>query len=280
MFEFSHEQGQGLLGSDVELEELLSRVLGQDITDGHCVALRDDIIVGGNSINEALSNYESVISKLHNSNLKLSPTKVRVFPADIEIYGYRIKNGKISPSDHTITSLGKAKTEELLTVRQVNSWKGLYKTLIGHLPALSNVMCPFDSATGGKNPSEKFNWTPTLIAAFNTAMGHLKQINETFLPRPSEQLLLLPDAMSTSPCVGWVLYVIRQNKTLPVMYCTAKLKDYMIKWFPCEKEAIGAVLAINQCAHWIGESELPTMVGPDCLAVVKAVDLIKEGILF
>jgi len=181
------------------------------------------------------------------------PPKIE-FPADTEIYGYRVKNGKISLSDHTITSLGKAKTEELLTVRQVNSWKGLYKMLIGHLLSLSNVMSPFDSATSGKNPSEKFAGTP----------------------KSSEQLLLLPDAMSTSPYVGWVLYVIRQEKTLPVMYCTTKLKDYMVKWYPCEKVAIGAVLAINQCAHWISESQLTTLVGPDCLAVVKAVDLIKN----
>ena len=46
--------GQGLLGSDVELEELLSRVLGQQIADGVCVAIRDDILIGGNTIDEAL----------------------------------------------------------------------------------------------------------------------------------------------------------------------------------------------------------------------------------
>ena len=51
--------GQGLLGSDVELEQLLCRVLGEDISKGHCVALRDDIIIGGNNIDEALSNYSS-----------------------------------------------------------------------------------------------------------------------------------------------------------------------------------------------------------------------------
>ena len=55
--------GQGLLGSDVELEQLLCRVLGEDISNGHCVALRDDIIIGGNNIDEALSNYSSVIQK-------------------------------------------------------------------------------------------------------------------------------------------------------------------------------------------------------------------------
>ena len=97
------------------------------------------------------------------------------------------------------------------------------------------------------------------------------------LPKPNEQLVLLPDAMSTSPCIGWVLYVKRNNKLLPVTYCTAKLKDYMVKWYPCEKEAMGVVLSLNQCAHWIREATLPTLVGPDSLAVVKAIDLIRKG---
>ena len=79
------ETGQGLLGSDVELEQLLQRVLGGEISTGYCVALIDDIIVGGNSINKALSNYESVIKKLANNNLKLSPNKVRIFPSDTKV---------------------------------------------------------------------------------------------------------------------------------------------------------------------------------------------------
>ena len=70
--------------------------------------------------------------------------------------------------------------------------------------------------------------------------------------------------------VGYFMY--RETEA-----CTAKLKDYMTRWFPCEKEAIGVVLSLEQCAHWIAEAQLTTLVGPDSLAVVKAVDLIKKG---
>ena len=269
--------GQGLLGSDVELEQLLSRVLGEDISQGHCLAIRDDIVIGGNTVNEAMAHYESVLSKLNNNNLKLSASKVRIFPADTEVYGYRIVNGCVLPSEHTVTSLGQTTIDSLTTNKHVNSWKGLYKTLSGHLPALSNIMAPFDAATAGKNSNEKFLWSPHLTAAFNNAMSHLSRINKTYLPKPDEQLILLPDAMSTTPCIGWVLYVIRKDKLFPVVYCTAKLKEYMTKWYPCEKEAIGAVISIDQCAHWISESHLPTLVGPDSLAVVKAADLLRRG---
>ena len=105
----------------------------------------------------------------------------------------------------------------------------------------------------------------------------MDKINETFLPKPNEQLVLLPDAMSTEPCIGWVLYVIRDQKYLPVMFCSAKLKEYMTKWYPCEKEAVGVVVSLSQCDHWIVESKLPTLVGPDCLAVIKAAELIRKG---
>ena len=269
--------GQGLLGSDVELEELMCRILGEDINSGYCIAIRDDIIIGGDTIDEALTNYETILVKLNLNNLKLSPNKVRIFPADTEIYGYRIKDGCVEPSPHIIKTLGQSKMESLTTVKQVNSWKGLYKTLIGHLPALATVMSPFDSATGGKNSRETFVWTPELSVAFNVAMSHLQKINKTYLPAPNEQLLLLPDTMSVSPCTGWVLYTRRDGKLLPVTFCSAKLKDYMVKWFPCEKEGVGTVLAIEHCAHWISESELTTLVGPDSSAVVQAADLIRKG---
>jgi len=83
--------------------------------------------------------------------------------------------------------------------------------------------------------------------------------------------------MSTTPCVGWVLYVLRQDKLFPVVFCSAKLKEYMSKWYPCEKEAVGVVLALDQCSHWIAEATKTTLIGPDSLAVVNAAELMKRG---
>ena len=140
---------------------------------------------------------------------------------------------------------------------------------------MSNIMSPFDTATIGENSNERFLWTPSLTAAFHCAMNHLSKVKKMYLPKPSEHLILLPDSMSTLPCVGWVLYVQREGKLLPVTHSIAKLKDYMTKWYPYEKEIVGVALSLKQCAHWIGESTLTTLVGPDSLVLVKAVNLIK-----
>ena len=167
-------------------------------------------------------------------------------------------------------------------MKQVNSWKGLYKTLIRHLPHLATVMMPFDQACASKASSSKFDWSrPGILAAFNTATSHLKEIRTTYLPRPEEQLVLQPDTSSSNLCTGWVLYTIRHSEQgtqwLPVQYASGKLSNYMESWTPCEKEGVGAVLAIDQVRHWVNESLKPTIVMPDNKPVVEAASKMKLG---
>ena len=96
--------GQGLLNSDVELDQVLARLLGDDMTAGHCLAARDDLFVGGDTIDEALSNWKSVLKKIADSNLKVTARKVRVFSNDTEVFGHRIKGGPSIRPQHQISA--------------------------------------------------------------------------------------------------------------------------------------------------------------------------------
>ena len=89
--------GQGLLNSDVELDQVMRRTLGDEITAGFCMAARDDLCIGGPTIDECIEKWGLVLSKLDQCNLKLSPRKVRILLQDAEIFGHRIKDGKVSP---------------------------------------------------------------------------------------------------------------------------------------------------------------------------------------
>ena len=163
-------------------------------------------------------------------------------------------------------------------MKQVKSWVGLYKTLIKHLPNLASFMSPFDSALGGKNSKEKFDWMePGLVDAFNSAINQLDKVNSTVLPSPNEKLTLMPDTSTSNNCTGWVLYTERDGNLLPVQYASAKLKSYMGSWYPCEAEAAGVALAVEQVRHWINESKYPTKVLPDSKPVVDCANLMKRG---
>ena len=77
----------------------------------------------GNTIDEAISNWERVLFKLASSNLKVTSHKVRIFLPDTEVYGYRIKQGEVLPSEHIITDLGKSKLTDLTTVKKTSGKK-------------------------------------------------------------------------------------------------------------------------------------------------------------
>ena len=273
--------GQGLLNSDVHLDQLMYKVLGDEIASGIAEVARDDIQVGGNTIEQLIENWSTVLSKLALCNLKISPEKVRILLDDVEVYGIRVQNGFIGPSPHRIKDLGNVNYENIKTIKQLNSWRGLYKTLIGHLPHLSHVMEPFDKFVSSKKSSDSLTWSPELLLAFKEATAHLEEINKTYLPRPHDQLILKPDAAKVNTCSGWVLYAVTgpasNQQLLPVMFCSARLPDYMSRWYPCEIEAVGAVLAIDQAAHWINESNKTTIVMPDSMPVVRAANLMKKG---
>ena len=72
--------GQGLLNSEADLDELLECVLGDHIASGICEIARDDIQIGGDSIDQAISHWNLVISALAAANLRLTARKVRFFP--------------------------------------------------------------------------------------------------------------------------------------------------------------------------------------------------------
>ena len=154
---------------------------------------------------------------------------MRVLLDDTEVFGHRIKQGFVSPSPHIVSNLGMIKLEDMKTVKQVNSWKGLYKTLIAHLPHLAFYMNPFDKATAGKNSRDSMVWTPELRMAFNNALSHLTNINKTYLPHPEDKLILKPDTAKTKICTGWALYATKEKddntELIPIQYCSAKLPD-------------------------------------------------------
>jgi hypothetical protein len=273
--------GQGLLNSEGELDELLAIVLGDLITEGICEIARDDIQVGGNTHDEAISNWDRVLTRLSTNGLKVSPTKVRIFPASTEVYGVKLQNGTLSPSDHVLTSLGITSISQLKTVKNVNAWRGLYKTLLHNLPHLSEFMHPFDLATANKASRDPFIWTPELTASFNAAQNHLAQARSLALPAPHEQLILQPDGAQRPPAIGWVLSVIRQvdgkPQLLPVQFCSAKLRPHMQFWSSCEIEAVATFIAVEQCSPWIMEATAPTYVCPDSKAVVQAAHRMTTG---
>ena len=78
--------GQGLLGQSEEFTLLIKIIIKEDLQEGKCCQIINDIITGGATQEEAEANFIAIIKKFQLANIK-------VFPKQIYILGWVWKQG-------------------------------------------------------------------------------------------------------------------------------------------------------------------------------------------
>jgi len=275
---FLRRSGQGLLGQSEEMEELLTKILKTELESGSCCKIADDIIIGGQTFEQAATTYQQVLAKLAAANIKLAASKTHIFPKSADILGWKWHEGsRLQPSPHRQLALKNTKQDDITTIKDLRSWIGLYKTLLIATPNLATIMDPFDQETASKDSKDKVAWTSDLAAAFRYAKNHIDNIKELYLPSPNDQLLLVPDGSQKTPGIGHILYALVEGHRKPVRYHSVKLPDNCKKWSPCEVEALAFATGIQSEIDLIKESKHPLLIAPDSSPVKDAVNLIKKG---
>ena len=79
--------GQGLVGQSEEMDELLAKILKDEMREGICAKITDDIYMGGQTQREMAINYIRILRKLAMANLKISPAKTKIFPQEASVLG-------------------------------------------------------------------------------------------------------------------------------------------------------------------------------------------------
>ena len=147
----------------------------------------------------------------------MAGSKTHIFPHSVDILGWIwTTGGRLRPSPHRQLALKNTKQEDLITVKDLRSWVGLYKTLLIATPNLATIMDPFDKETAAKDSRDKILWTSHLAHAFREAKNHIDNIKELYLPTPQDQLLLVPDGSQKTPGIGHVLYALVDGQRKPV----------------------------------------------------------------
>ena len=270
--------GQGLLGQSEELDELMAKILGDEIKEGRATKIQDDIIIGGQDQLEAARNYIRILEKFDLSNLRAEPEKTIIFPEKADISGWIWeKGGFISVSPHRRNSLINTKEEDIRTVKDMRSFIGLYKTLHIATPNMTRFITPLEDTVQGLHSKDKYEWSHAASQRFREAKSHVTTKHTLYLPHPSDQLVIKPDGASNKPGIGHTLFAVKEKSLIPVRYHSAKLSDQCKKWSPCEVEAMSVAVAIESEYPLLRESLHPIMILPDSKPVQQAIELIKKG---
>ena len=268
--------GQGLLNQEIEMNQLLTKVLGKEIEKGSVILQADDGQVGGETEEETVKNWIAVLELCSKNNIKLNARKIKIFPETSLIYGWLFKDGYVQPDPHRKLAILDMKLPK--TVGEMRTYMGVYKTFFPAMLRLTNLMHPFEQLCAGKDSKEKLDFNENLEKLFKESQNAAQtDVKKLALPRPDEQLFIVPDAASRPPALGFILFVKREPQAEPVMFVTWKLPDSYFTWSPCELEGLGASIAVEKCSFYILRSSKPTLVFPDNKQVIQAFNKLKRG---
>ena len=138
----------GMPGSETALEQMMSLVVGDLMTEGILAKVADDLFVGGDTPEHLLDNYARLLTALDKANLGLSPAKTEIAPSTTTILGWIWSGGKLSASPHRIATLSSCAFPS--TVKQMRSFIGAYKFLARVIPRASD---------SSRQPKEKADMT-------------------------------------------------------------------------------------------------------------------------
>ena len=259
----------GLPGSEAALEEILSRIFGDLIRDGKMVKLADDLVMGGQSVQEVTEVWREVLKRLQLNGMKLSPSKTKICPTTASILGWEWESGSIRPGNHRINALLSCDPPD--TVKGLRSYLGCFKYISRVLPKYGEILHPLEDIVAGELSADKIVWTEELLASFSKSKEHLKKVRAIVLPKRSDQLHLVTDASSRG--LAGTLYVVRNNKPSVAGFFSAALKRNQSKLSTCELEALSIAANLKHFSYQIRQSTRTTRIltdsRPCCLAYKK-----------
>ena len=78
---------QGMKNQSEGLDQMMRVVLGDLIKQGKARKIADDVQAGGETIDEAIDNFGSVLMEFEKNNIKMDPKKTRIFSKKLPIFG-------------------------------------------------------------------------------------------------------------------------------------------------------------------------------------------------
>ena len=265
----------GMPGSSEMLQELLSRIFGNEMMEGWILIIADDMYICSNTPSGLLRNWEVVLEKMNKNGLTLSAVKTAVSPKTFDVLGWQWKTGTLSITPHKITPL--LLSEPPKTCSNMRSFIGSFKAMSRCIPRYSSLTSPLEESIKGLSGSQHIKWTDNLHDHFRQCQEALKSPKVLTVPTPEDKLVLTVDASPVNAGIGATLYVCRNDKRLTSECFSLKLKTHHLNWEPCELEALAIATAVKHFSPYIRDSHHPLHILTDNRPCTQAFAKLLKG---
>ena len=233
----------GLRNLPRTFQRVLNTVLG-DLNGKICSVFIDDIIIFGETIEEANERFNIVAQRLRETKLQLEPEKCEFFKEEVYYIGHIISKHGIKPDPKKVEAVTNFPTPQ--QVKNILEFLGLSNYYRRFIKNYAKITKPLNILL---EKDDKFIWEIDQQKAFNNVKRELCTATVSQYPRFDEPLIITTDASNFT--LDAVLSQGEIGKDLAVAYASRSLHKAELKYHNYEKEALAIMFAVKTFKNYI-----------------------------
>ena len=233
----------GLSNASAVFQRLMNMVM-QGLTWEACLVFLDDIIVISSTFEQHLERLSALFDRLKSANLKLKPSKCKLFQLKVKFFGSVVSAEGIEPDPDKLTAISEWPVPQNLT--EVRAFIGLASYYRRHVEGFSKIAKPLSDLT---RKSQPFVWGPEQQTAFETLKYCLTHYPILAPPLPEGRYIIDTDASDFA--MGAVLQQEQNGVVRVIAYASRTFDAAHRAYCTTRKELAAVIYALKEFRHYV-----------------------------
>ena len=216
----------------------------QGLTWEACLVFLDDIIVISSTFEQHLERLSAVFGRLRSANLKLKPSKCKLFQLKVKFLGSVVSAKGIEPDPDKLTAISEWLVPANLT--ELRAFVGLASYYRRHVEGFSDIAKPLSELTKKNQP---FIWGPEQQTAFETLKDRLIKYPVLAPPLPEGKYIIDTDASDFA--MGAVLQQEQHGTVRVIAYASKTFDAAERQYCTTRKELAAVIYALKEFRHYV-----------------------------
>ena len=233
----------GLCNAPATFERLMEKVLS-GLPWEVCLLYLDDIIVHGRQFREAIQRLRTVLQRLRDAGLKLSPKKCVLLQRSVPFLGHVVSDQGVSTDPKKIDAVRNWPLPR--TAKDVKSYLGLCSYYRRFVRGFADIARPLYKLT---EEQREFRWTSECEDAFRRLQSLLTTSPILAFPTVDGSFILDTDASNTG--LGVVLSQIQKGEEKVIAFHSKSLSKSERNYCVTRKELLAVIVAVKTYHHYL-----------------------------
>ena len=233
----------GLTNAPATFQRLMERVLA-GLNWQICLVYIDDIIVFSQTVEEHISQLQTVFNRLKSAGLRLKPKKCHLFRRKVKYLGHVVSEDGIQTDPDKTEAI--RNWEQPTTVSNIRAFLGLCSYYRKFVPNFATLAKPLIKMT---EKSSKFEWGPEQQESWMKLKQKLTTAPVLVYPDPEATFVLDTDASDQG--IGAVLSQVTDGQEQVVAYGSRVLTKQERKYCVTRRELLAVVYFMKYFRHYL-----------------------------